>query len=445
MPSIRSACWALALAALASAGCTSHEKRASQIREVYYAGGVEAADQLVLQGLESDRLNADVLKLERAMIHLSAGRPAESEQLLREVRDRFDALEEADITEAALSYLADDRRRAYAGEDYEKVLVRGLLALSNLFGDGEDAEAYCLQLIDKQEQIIAEGADRSGTNPKVAYQRVALAPYLQGMLREASHVDYLDAQRSYTTVVSWQPTFAAGKNDLQRASSGRHSAPGHGVLYVFALTGRGPYKQQVAEIPTSASLLIAGEIISAVGSQTVPPNVAPVKVPQVVAQVSPIQSVSVVVGNRRVGTTETITNVTQLAIEQYQAVYPRVIARAVARRCLKKGMIYGAKDMTGIEKGSLTGLAFDLAGVAWEATESADTRCWALLPEKIQVLRIELPAGEHDLVLEPVMRSGGIGRAVGTEVVPIADGRNTYVLATFPDTQLVGKVLVSQP
>ena len=30
-----------------------------------------------------------------------------------------------------------------------------------------------------------------------------------------------------------------------------------------------------------------------------------------------------------------------------------------------------------------------------ELPEAADTRCWGLLPDKIQVLRIELPAGRH--------------------------------------------------
>ena len=46
------------------------------------------------------------------------------------------------------------------------------------------------------------------------------------------------------------------------------------------------------------------------------------------------------------------------------------------------------------EAGMLSGgLALDVAGVVWEATESADTRCWGLLPDKIQVMRLELPAG----------------------------------------------------
>ena len=42
--------------------------------------------------------------------------------------------------------------------------------------DGGDAEAYCLQMIDKQEQVIAAGADKKGENPKLQYQRVAFAP-----------------------------------------------------------------------------------------------------------------------------------------------------------------------------------------------------------------------------------------------------------------------------
>ena len=117
--------------------------------------------------------------------------------------------------------------------------------------------------------------------------------------------------------------------------------------------------------------------------------------PRLVARQSAVQAVGVLAGGQRVGATETITDVTQLSIQQYEAIYPRIIARAVARRCLKKGLIYGGKEMTGMSKGSFTGLAVDLAGIAWEATENADTRSWGLLPDKIQVLRVELPAEEH--------------------------------------------------
>jgi hypothetical protein len=311
--------------------------------------------------------------------------------------------------------------------------------------DGGDAEAYSLQLIEKQDQIIAAGVDKKGNNPKLNYQRVALAPYLRGVLREATHLDYDDAERSYFAVVNWQPAFQAGRFDLDRAAGGRHSAPGNGVLYVFALTGRGPYKEEAMEVPSTVSLFIAGEIVSAVGHQTVPPNVAPVKVPRIVARCGGTAAVAVGVGPQPVGATEPITDITQLAIQQCEALYPQTVARAVARRILKNGIVYGGKEAAGIQKGSLPGLAIDLAGLAWQAAESADTRCWGLLPDKIQVLRLELPAGEHDITLRPLNPGGTVIGRTTTQRVRTADSRNTYLLASFPDSHLVGKVLVSEP
>ena len=430
---------------LAVCGCASYAERTVQLHNAYYDNQLAAAQETVQQRLERERANRDLLKLDQAMIELAAGNAAAAEQELREVRDHFDELEGTSAAETVGSYLLDDNRRAYSGEDYERILIRAFLALSNLMHDGGDAEAYSLQLIDKQEQIIAAGADKDGNNPKASYQRVALAPYLRGVLREATHLDYDDAQRSYMSVVSWQPSFMAGQFDLQRASQGAHSQRGNGVVYVFALTGRGPYKEEAVEVPSTAALLVAGEIVSAVGSQTVPPNVAPVKVPCVVSRRSNIAGIAVAADRQPLGVTETITDVTQLAVQQYEAIYPTVIARAVARRVLKNGLVYGGKEAAGIAKGSLPGLAIDLAGLAWQATETADTRSWGLLPDRIQVLRVELPAGEHELALTPVNPGlTPLGRPV-SQRVQVADSRNTYVLASFPDSHLVGKVLVNQP
>lgn len=439
--------WTLLLWLLMSSGCTTHTQRITRIRQAYYANDLGAADGIIAESLKKNSGETDLLKLDRAILSLAAGKPTDSERVLREVRDSFDNHERALLNGSAKSYLTDDTGRVYPGEDYEKVLIRAFLALSNLMHDGGDAEAYSLQLIDKQEQIIASGADQQGQNPKSAYQRVALAPYLRGVLREATHLNYDDAQRSYVAVVNWQPTFQAGKNDLARASNGRHSSQGNGVLYVFAMTGRGPFKKEMVETPSTAALAIAGQIVSVFGKQSVPPTMAPVKVPKVVAQPNTTRAVEVAINARPVGTTETITDVTQLAVQQYEAIYPQVIARAVARRCVKKGVVYGTKEMSGMSKGSLSSLAFDLAGAAWEATESADTRCWGLLPDKIQVLRLELPAGEHDLALRAVAAPGRAtsGSPPVARRIRVADSRNTYVLANFPDQRLVGEILVSEP
>lgn len=433
----------LIAACLTLCGCATYADRLEQVRGAFVTGDLAAADKCLKEGMRR-RCDRDALTLDRAMIQLCSGKPREAEQTLRAARDRLDHLEQKAVGEKALSMLTDAESEAYDGEDYEKVLTRTFLCLSNLMTDGGDATAYALQIGDKQQQLIDAGKQDDGSNPKLGYSRVAIGPYLHGALREQSHA-YDDAERAAVTVCSWQPDFSYAQQDLERARSGAHCAPGCGVLYVFTLVGVGPHKVEQIEVPSTVSLLIADRILSAVGNQTLPPNIAPIKVPMVVKTAHQVGSIGVAVDGRPTGQTATITDVGTMAVDQYAAIYPRVVAEAVVRRIVKKGVIYGAKELTGTEKYSAASLALDLVGIAWEASENADTRCWGLLPDKIQVLRLELPAGKHEIGLEG-LNAGGypLGRKT-THTVEIADGRNTYLLGNFPHGNLVGQVLTNTP
>ena len=427
-------------------GCATHERRLLAIRDGFYSGDLIEAETALGEGLKHDRRDSEVLLLERSIVALAEGRPKESEKALRIVRDRFDELERARLGKAAIALITDDTHKAYCGEDYEKVLIRAFLSIANLLGDGQDAAAYALQVADKQQQIIEAASDdaEGGENPKLAYKQVALGPYLHGLIREATHSNYDDAARANALVVSWQPQFRFGAADLERARHGRHSAPGNGVLYIFALVGRGPYKEETLELPTTVSLLIADRIISATNKYSLPPTIAPVKVPKIVVPPNYVASVGVSVDRQPVGTTVTITDIGRMAFEQHQAIYPRIIADAVVRRVVKKGIVLGAKEAIGANQNTLTSVALDVAGVAWEATEAADTRCWGLLPDKIQVLRVELPAGAHQVALQALSQYGQNGPAE-QQTVTVLDGRNTYLLANFPDSRLVGKMVTNEP
>ena len=430
---------------LALAGCSTHAQHVELAREHFYSGRLEMAASAFDESIPRSKGSVDVVHLDKSIVLLADGNPTESERLLRDVRDRFDHLEQNSLTEKAASMFTDDTRLAYAGDDYEKVLIRAMLAISNLMRDGSDAEAYSLQVVDKQQQIIQAAAIENEENPKAAYKQVAFGPYLRGILREETHANYDDAAHSFETVVSWQPDFAAGQQDLERAVHGRHSERGNGVVYVFTLVGRGPHKIEVAEVPSSVALLVADRIISAVGDQTLPPTIASIKVPKVVASHNIVGSVGIEADGRPAGKTETITDVTAMAVSQGEAIHDQIVGRAVARRVLKKASIYGVKEFAGVEKHTLAGLGFDALGVVWEATENADTRSWSLLPDKIQVLRLELPAGEHQIALTPLDYNGRPCGQKAAQSVTVADGRNTYVLANFPGQRLVGKVLVSRP
>ncbi len=426
---------------LSASGCATHGDKLESIRSAFNAGRVEQAESIVQREISARKSDADVLKLDRAIIQLADGRPGDAERSLREVRDRFDYLEQKDVGESVVSTFTDDTKRAYAGEDYEKILIRCFLALSNLMADGEDASAYALQVGDKQRQIINSEGDPSNDNPRLAYKRVALGAYLHGAIQEATHANYDEAARSIQLVANWEPSFADATDDLKRVSTGRHSEPGNGVLYVFTLVGRGPYKEERLETPASNALLIADRILTVTSKHSLPPTIAPIKVPVVVRSINQIDSVHVETDTGAAGVTKTITDIGQLAVDQYEAIFPQVMARAVVRRVVKKGAVYATKEAANIND-PLASFALDAAGVLWEASESADTRCWGLLPDRIQVLRLELPAGEHVVKLKPASRNAPFG-AAASHTVGIEDGRNTYLMANFPEDRLVGQILVS--
>ena len=142
------------------------------------------------------------------------------------------------------------------------------------------------------------------------------------------------------------------------------------------------------------------------------------------------------------GQTATIVDVGTMAARQQEARYSEVSARAVARRVIKKGAIYAAQAITDVDQSSPLSLVAMAAGIAWEATENADTRCWGLLPDTIPVLRIELPVGDHEIALRPASHGGEFSSSARTQVT-ILDGRNTYLMGTLPASQFVGKLLTS--
>ena len=428
---------------VALAGCATHADRLKTARSAYYGGSTALAEAKLLEAEKDNASDAEVLRLERASIAMSAGRVDEAQTLLRGVRDRFTELEPADPLKIAKAALTDDQRLPYSGEDYEKVMVRAMLALTELLRDGPDAFAFAHQISQCQQDIIEKGGavGDGKTNPKADYSRVALGAYICGAMREESPSGVDEARRSFKLVKEWQPNFSNAANDLARVENGVHCAKGHGVVYVVALVGRGPTKVEQAEPVSTIGLLLADRIISAIAPQTLPPNIAPVKIPAIQLPLDTISAVSVAVDGRSFGTTETVTDVNQLAVSQMLATRDYAIARAVSRRILKKGIVYAAKELTGTKKDSLQSLGIDVLGVAWEATESADTRCWGLLPSKIQVLRIELPAGDHQLMLRAAeSQAGGESAKVRVE-----DGRNSWVLAHYPTQRLVGVIQTNSP
>jgi hypothetical protein len=84
-------------------------------------------------------------------------------------------------------------------------------------------------------------------------------------------------------------------------------------------------------------------------------------------------------------------------------------------------------------RGNVGSLFHFAAASSWSGIETADTRCWGLLPREIQVFRGELPVGQHQIQLQAMGPSGMVLDDGQTESVSIVDGQNQYLFVICPD------------
>jgi hypothetical protein len=443
-----------AVAACFCSGCASgYAERLRDVRRDYYDYGNLEQAKLELQRRQkrAPQKEKDVLALNEASLELCSGNIAAAKEKLIQARDSFDIIEDKHTQKSAenlFAYWTDDNMNSYEGEDYEKVLVRATLAIADLFDGSEDARAYAYQIAAKQDEIVQNGYvddprdENKKINPKKAYPRIPLGPYLEGLLWEETYLNASDAARCYEKVVKWRPDFKQGKRDLVRAQTSVHSQPGNGRVYVFAFVGRGPYKEQVYEEATQFALLFADHIFSSVNKYSVPPTLAPVPVPMLVVEEPYVKNIGVDVDGERTGVTETIADVNEMATKQYEAIKDQILAKAIVRRVVKKGAIYAAKEVGQVN--DWVSIAMDVGGIVWEAAESADTRCWGLLPAKIQVASFEVPIGEHELTVCPCDPQGNKIGVPLTASLSVNANRNTYVLVNYPNREPIGTVVVSK-
>lgn len=427
---------------IALSGCRSSRPSIIAARNAFVVGNFASAESTLKQLAEDSRKSLQESQLDLAIVQLASGQPDAAESSLRSLRDHFETQADdtgvRDAAALAASLASDDTTRPFQIAGYERVLVRSLLAMCSLAGDGTDAQAYCLQAQSLQTKLApTEDVPQIGESHM---GRLALVPYLRGTLREATHQDYDDAERSFRLVSAIRPDFLPAQQDIERASLGAHSRDGHGVLYLFAFVGRGPQRVETVAPTTSASLQIASTLLRSAskeqqdrGDEPVLPNIASVKVPTIQIPPSPVAAVGVSVAGQFYGATQTLTDIGSLAVEQSEQEMPWTIGRAVARRVLKESSVAATSDAMGLSGNAAA--AFEFAAInAWSAAEKADTRCWGLLPREIQVLRAELPAGHQEITMFPIAADGNAFSQPVTYPIQIEDGRNHYAIIMAPET-----------
>jgi uncharacterized protein len=455
LPRLRTiSCCALALCLIS--GCHRGVKHQLSAVSHFDQGAPVAALAALDKAAELRGAEQEIIATDRAIAALMTGDPATCEAPLRKTRDRLNFLRQTDLREKTRAIVTDDKAVAWSGREFEQRMIDNLLILSSLMGNRQDAFAFANQamehVFEDRSTLLPTNAEGHSVKtvghselpeqrPTARYSANAFSAYLHAGIRSENPMDQDITANAIRQVGFWNP----GPNQSEPSGFGTLSPRGQGVVHVITFVGRVTDWTAERSIPTTSALLLADQILSAVGDHTVPPTVAPVQIAKPVAAFSPQPLVT---HARVAGTQErvsaTLVDLNQAAHDSYVANRDQQIARAVARRVVKKGAIYAAKEQLAVAGGSGADIVLNLGGIAWEALEKADTRHLQLLPARIEVLQLTLPAGLHQLELS----SGAAGERGGkpTEVrVPVIvdDGRNTFVLCFRPHDQLAGNILTS--
>jgi uncharacterized protein len=410
--------------ALLLSGCAamrSYDAELYQTLERAAAGGVDDAIRL----LESNNPlpGKDVLYyLELGMLHRLAGRYHESQKAWALAQARMeaplpDALgQAAGLVRGISSYVVNDRLRAYAGHDYEHVMLLTYMALNHLALDEYDQARVAIKQAHELEASIAEqraaqyaaveeSARQRGArssfkelngypietidNPEVnalrnGYQS-ALSHYLAGFIYEALGEPSLAAP-GYRLANELQPGQALLEEAL-RGLDERVGAPDDGTTDVLLIIASGSApalqsRQFLLPVAIENKLILianAFPVMSATSPAALPPMVMLDDRPLALA---PIASVDL------------------MARRRLKDDMPGIMLRATIRSALGATLQYQAQRAAEKEHTLAMGLAAGIFTAGSALLAAADDRTWRALPSELAIARVRAPRGRHTLALE---------------------------------------------
>ena len=425
-------------------GCTTYAHNVGGLRTNLMRGDYEGARQSLSDAKGSDRL---LFLLENGLIAHNQGQYVRSNTCFEEAERLAEERFTRSLSREVAALVTNDAVRPYRGEEFERAFIHYYRALNYWYlGLPEDALVECRKA-NLRLAGYAAAAEYDAT-----YKNDAFLHYMTGLFYEATgelndaYISYQDAARAYQTYAEafgLQPP-ASLEEDLHRVSQalgytdGAESKPvslspqaphipdGDGELILFSEIGFVPYKaQEEIDLPLFEDDIRKGREgeVRAVSKQVAwryrtRHRAQKVKYWLRVAlpvyrETPPGARTIRLSASGQTGSAVPAEDLSAIARVTFQDKQPVILARTVARAFAKYLATEGAKKESKI-------LGF-FANLLAASTEVADTRGWVSLPHTIQIGRLRLPAGAHDITVE------------------ILDGRERIIeQKTFPAVQIRG-------
>lgn len=376
---------------LITVGCASYSDHLFEIRELASKNRYQLALQkLDRSPIKTQTRNRLLYHLEKAMLLDRSGQLAKSRQQLLTADRLVDKLFSKSISKEAASYLFTSDSTDYRGEDYEKIFIHTMLALSFIRDQQLSSALVEARRINLSLHEINSGRGDADNR----YNEDAFARYLAGLIHEATgdldsaYIDYLKAWKLYRGPFA---LFNDSRvpNQLVKALrrlakvSGRQLPP---KLAKVSIDKFSRSQAQVVIIHQLGRIAVkeADEFMLPLGKQIVR-----VSFPVIIVGRRDFGRTGVEIGSsaRHFVDAQQMINLDQIAKISLEDRRARLTTKQVTRLIGKS--VVGAEVHHRL--GTVAGLAFNLVTAA---TETADTRGWGLLPARIAVSRVTVDANK---------------------------------------------------
>ena len=376
----------------------------SRVDENLVRGDCPAAIALIDRSGERYDGNGRLLYLlDSAMVYMQCGDLAAAQARFRDAEDLAESLWTESITRNALSLVTNDRVLAYAGEDFERVMIHLMSAIGYLqAGQAEDALVEARRL----DTLLAVYNDRY--EKKNGYKEDAFARYLSGLLHESdgdwdeAFIDYRRAAEVYRDDYRQYGTRLPEMlmEDLVRAArvvdrladigdlvpsdridpgAPADQRPDQGKVVIITFAGYAPQKRQdMVVIPTPH-----GPVGVAFPRMVVTPPVCG-------------QGRLTLSGKDHVFESELVLveDINRIALKNLDDRKGRILAKAIARAVAKQVAIHRiARSQDDHDHQRAIEAILNLVNIL--LVERADTRSWRTLPGRIYMTRIYVPEGDY--------------------------------------------------
>jgi hypothetical protein len=386
------------------------------------AGGNYSAAVSALKGQEEEfgETNSVLFNLELGLLAHYDAQYDESNRTLLAAERRMEELFTKSISTEAAALLINDNLLPYEGEDFEKVFVNLFLAL-NFAQMGNIEEA----LVEARKVDLKLNEYARQYEGKNTYKQDAFIQYIMGALYEAggeineAFISYRKAFEGYAEYAKCYGTtcptflkadlvrtagqlgFSEERSQFEQSFGLKYVRPPReeGSLLLVIHSGRGPVKEQ-NQIRVSVA---DGDGVIHTFMVALPKFVSRAK-----SRAGYGTSIHVAGRSMTVGA-EVAEDVTAIAKKSLDDRLALLYLKSGGRAVLKFLAAEKAKKELKKENDELGNLVKSLlVDVAVIASEQADIRTWRCLPDRMLVVRAQLPAGKHSLELKADSRAGNL-------------------------------------